>query len=200
VPMRKVNFRRVVVLVVCVLSLGVPASARADITCPSQPMARVFLPWGDPAWYTTLPDGGMETRAGAWRLTEPAAFVEGNEPYYVRAPDDAWSLKMPAGSSATSAPVCIGLGHPTLRFFMRSSGGPTRSLVVFVEFTDLAGFARSGRIATLTSTAGWSPSPPIAIVANALAPLIGQNVRFRFESTDGDWRIDDVYVDPYGKG
>lgn len=199
-PMRKVDFRRVVVLAVCVASLGVPASARADITCPSQPVARVFLPWGDPAWYTEVPDGGMEARAGAWSLAGSAAFVEGNEPFYVRAPDDAWSTKLPAGGSATSAPTCIGLGHPWLRLFTRSRGAPRRPLHVFVEFTDLTGTPRSQRIAMLTPTSAWYPTPPIAIVANALSPLIAQNVRFRFQSVGGDWRIDDVYVDPYGKG
>jgi hypothetical protein len=200
VPTRSVNFRRLIVLAVCVASFGVPASAEANITCPSQPVARVFLPWGDPAWYTTVPDGGMETQAGAWSLGGTAAFLEGNEPYYVRSPGDTWSMRLPEGAAATSAPVCIGLGHPTLRFFMRSSGASMRTLDVFVEFTDVAGAARSGRIATLSSSSSWTPSPPIAIVANLLTPLIGQNVRFRVEATDGDWRIDDVYVDPYGKG
>jgi hypothetical protein len=39
-------------------------------------------------------------------------------------------------------------------------------------------------------------------VANLLGVLGGSHtpVAFRFRADGGDWLIDDVYVDPYGKG
>jgi hypothetical protein len=195
--MRTVERIRAVVLVVCGLALALPAGASAQTGCPAQSTAQVFMPWNDPGWYTSVPDGGMEARSGAWSLAG-ASFASGNEPFFVGSPADSWSLALPSGASATSAPTCISLGHPTLRLFAR--GKPGATLRVAVEFTDLAGTRRTQQIAVLGADGGWGPTPPIAIFANALSVLIPQQVAFRFSADDGKWQIDDVYVDPYGKG
>jgi hypothetical protein len=197
--MRTVQRVRAVVLIVCGLALTLPASAAAQAGCPTQPVAQVFMPWSDPGWYTSVPDGGMELRLGAWSLRGSARFVEGNEPYLVRSSSDAWSLSLPSGASATSAPVCVTLGHPTLRLFARS-GNPRGTLRIAVEFTDLTGARRSQEIAVLAAHGAWAPTPPIAIWANALSLLAPQQVAFRFTADGAGWQIDDVYVDPYGKG
>jgi hypothetical protein len=185
---------------VCLFSFGLPASAHSRSVCPATPAAPVFLPWADPAPYSLIDDGGMEARDGSWQLTGGARFVAGNEPFYVRAPGDAWSLAIPAGGSATSDAVCVGLRHPTLRFFSRTTGGVARRLQVSLDYTDLAGFKRSHPIAVVGLTSSWRPTPPIPIVINAITPLTSTNVRFRFDAAGGDWWVDDVYVDPYGKG
>jgi hypothetical protein len=198
--MRRVDLCRALALVLCGLSLGVPASAPAVAWCPAQPVAQVFLPWSDPAWYTSMPDGGMEMRQGAWSLKGSAKFVEANEPYFVRSEGDAWSLSLSTGDSAVSAPTCIGIGHPALRFFARSSNPSEATLRVAVEFTDPTGIRRSQQIALLTGDTSWAPTPPVLIVANALCLLNTQQVAFRFTAAGGRWWIDDVYVDPYGKG
>jgi len=198
--MRRVDRVWAVALALCGLSLAVPANAAAQAGCPSQPVAQVFMPWGDPAWYASLPDGGMETQQGAWALGGSAKFVDGNEPYFVRSPTDAWSLKLSDGASAVSARTCIGVGHPTLRLFARSGNPTGGTLRIAVEFTDLAGLRRSQQIAVLAADGSWAPTPPIAIFANALSLLIPQQVAFRFTADGGHWRVDDVFVDPYGKG
>jgi hypothetical protein len=56
-------------------------------------------------------------------------------------------------------------------------------------------------IGLLTGSSRWDPTIPVPVVANLL-PLLPDNrtaVAFRFSPQDaaGDWRIDDVYVDPY---
>jgi len=198
--MLKVDLRRAGLIAVCVLLLGAPASARAFETCPAQPVAQAFRQWGDPGWYTLVPDGGMETRAGAWRLSGAAAFVSGNEPFFVRSPGDLWSLRLPAGAAAGSALTCIQLGHPTLRFFVRNAGAETARLQVSVEFVDLAGVRRSLPVAAVTGKSAWAPTPILPIVLNVASPLTAQQVAFRFAPAGGDWQIDDVYLDPYGKG
>jgi hypothetical protein len=198
--MLRVDLRRAVLIAVCVLLVGAPASARPFATCPAQPRAQAFLPWGDPGWYTLVPDGGMETRAGAWRLGGAAAFVSGNESFYVRSRGDQWSLRLPAGASAASALTCIGLGHPTLRLFVRNTGAATGRLQVSAEFVDPAGNRRSLSVALLTGTSDWAPTPILPILVNLGSPLSAQQVAFRFAPTGGDWQIDDVYLDPYGKG
>jgi hypothetical protein len=52
-------------------------------------------------------------------------------------------------------------------------------------------------VATLTSTGAWQPSANIAMLGG-IAPLLTSSVRFRFTplKSGGNWRIDDVYLDP----
>ena len=94
-----------------ILALPGPAHAAG---CPDQPLDRTFRPWLDPAWYTPAPNGGLESGAAGWTLERGAAVVPGNEPFHVGGSDDASSLALPPGGSATTAPVCIGVEHPTI--------------------------------------------------------------------------------------
>jgi hypothetical protein len=161
------------------LLIFLPAAARAD-DCSGQTLNRTFLPWGDPALYTAVPEG--------WSLAGNAAVVDGNEPFL---PGDS-SLSLPAGSSATTAPLCIGLGHPTVRFFARNTGNPLSLLRVsaVVGETELPiGLVPAGR--------EWAPSPALLLVVNLLG---ADSVAFKFAADGGKWSVDDVYVDPYSKG
>ena len=96
--------------------------------------------------------------------------------------------------------MCMTVVHPTLRFLARNADA-TGVLAVEVIFEDLSGQVRSLQIGAVLAGGGWSPTVPMPIVANLLALLPdGQTpVAFRFTAQGGDWRIDDVYVDPYCK-
>jgi hypothetical protein len=173
-------------LLALVLLLVAPALARAD--CASQPLSRTFLPWLDAAWYEAAPDGGLEAGGAGWTLADGAAVVPGNDPYEA----GTSALALPAGASATTAPVCVDLAHPTIRFFARGGSG---ALVVTALFRDVLGGQHELPVGALTAGGDWAPSPVLAIVGN----LLSSQVAFRFVSA-GDWRVDDVYVDPYSKG
>ena len=97
------------------------------------------------------------------------------------------SLSLPAGSSATTGPVCVTVAHPTIRFFARGNGLMTVSVLAGGLELPIGAVAGGG---------SWSPSLPMPVVFNLLGE---QDVRFRFVSA-GALRIDDVYVDPYSKG
>jgi hypothetical protein len=176
----------IVSLLALALLLAAPAAAHAD--CGAQPLARTFLPWLDAAWYEAAPDGGLEAGGASWALTPGAAVVAGNDPYE----PGASALSLPAGASATTPPMCVDLAHPTLRFFARGRGG---ALVVTALFTDALGVPHELPVGALAAGGDWAPSPVMAIVGN----LLSSQVAFRFASA-GDWRIDDVFVDPYSKG
>ena len=170
--------------------------------CDGQSLSRPFLPWLDPAYYVLAPDGGFEQFRTRWTLASGATIVRGNEPFFVRARTDVRSLSLPAGGSATSAQMCVGLGHPTLRFFARNDGSSLGTLRVDVVFRDVLGQLQSVEVARVTGTSTWRPTAPIAFLANVTAPLSANGrtvVAFRFRSlgTGSAWRIDDVYVDPY---
>jgi hypothetical protein len=170
-----------VVALLALLAFAAPAPAAA--ACPEQDLTRPFLPWLDPALYEPAPDGGLEAGADAWTLTGGAAVTDGGRPNG----GGARSLALPAGATATTAPACVTIAHPTIRFFTRGSGLLT--VTVLVDGAELPiGVALGG--------GAWAPSLPLPVVVNLLG---AQQVQFRFASS-GPLRIDDVYVDPYSKG
>ena len=178
---------------------GVLVSSAGD--CDNAASSRVFLPWYDVANYFLAPGGDFESGASGWGLTGGAAVVDGNEPWNVTGGGSS-SLRLPAGSSATSPAICVGIEHPTIRFFEKSSGASLgSSLRVEVLFEDAWGNVHDLTIGRETR-GGWEVTPAYLVIANLLPLLPGEHtaVAFRFtpEGT-GSWQIDDVHVDPYGK-
>jgi hypothetical protein len=186
-----------------VIALAIPAAASAGAQgdnapdCDSQVLGQPFLPWGDVASYTLNPGGSFEKGAPAWTL-DSASIADGNEPYYVGEANDRRSLSLPAGSSAVSAPICVGIEHPDIRFFANASNATGR-LYVDVLFEGPDGNVLSAPIGAVSGSVGWAPTAPFPIVANLLPLLPGSHtaVAFRFRACGGAFRIDDLYVDPY---
>jgi hypothetical protein len=164
--------------------------------CPNQSLSHPFLRWLDPASYVLLQNGSLEKAAG-WSLSGGARLVAGNEPFYVDSARDRTSLSLPAGSSATSPPMCITLLHPTLRFFALNSGAPASALQVDAV-VKLAGIRLSLPVGVVLAGSSWQPTLPLPFLANLLAP-VSSTVSFRFAplGASSGWRIDDVYLDPY---
>ena len=79
-----------------------------------------------------------------------------------------------------------------MRFFARGSG----ALQVDVVYTDGEGVEQALPIGTVEGDTDWAPSGALPITVNTYE----MTVAFRFTALDGDWTIDDVYVDPYKKG
>ena len=177
----------------------------AATNCEEQSLSQPFVPWLDPADYTPLGGGSFETGAAGWTRSGGAAVADGNEPYHVAGPGTS-SLALPAGAVATSPVICVGVEHPTIRFFAnRTNGGllGLGSLRVDVLFENNLGVVSSLPIGTVGSTAGvWQPTLPMTVVANLLPLLPGDHtpVAFRFTAqAGGAFSIDDIQVDPYGR-
>jgi hypothetical protein len=191
---------------VLALAIAAPTTARAtaDVPadCAAQEADQTFLPWLDPAWYVPAPDGGLERGAAGWTLEGGAALQDANEPYHVGGADDARTLALPPGASASTAPMCLTLQHPTIRFFARNTGAPTSTLKVSVVYRGITGHWQSLAIGVVTAGPAWAPTLALPVTVNLLALLGDQQAAFRFAPVDdgGEWSIDDVYIDPYGKG
>lgn len=193
--------------VICLASLAFAApAANAGVlvssatSCDEQTYEQPFLPWADVANYVLAPNGTFESGADGWTLSGGASVVSGNESFYVHAPDESSSLSLPAGSSATSGAMCVGIEHPTLRIFARKAGSLTSTLKTEVLFEDASGNAHALTIGVLSASSSWQPSIVMPIVANLLPLLPDERtaVAFRFTVQGaGAWRVDDVYVDPY---
>ena len=168
------------------------AAPQARAACPDQPLDRTFLPWLDPAFYQAAPDSGFEA-GGAWSLAGGAAITDGNQPYL----PGSKSLQLPAGSSATTAPICVTVAHPTIRFFARNTGSSLAPLTVVVKFKTLLGLPVELPVGVVVGGSEWQPTLPLPLVGN----LLSDEVRFTFSAAPGsEWQVDDVYVDPYSKG
>jgi hypothetical protein len=201
--------RRLAAILLTAAAAVVPASsAQAGVlvesatSCSSETLSQPFARWLDPARYTLVPGGAFEAGQPAWSVAGGASVVSGNETYFVHGAADSRSLRLPAGASATSPAMCVGLGEPTLRFFGKlSGGGLLSSLRVEALVEDQLGLVKSVPLIVLGGGgASWSPTLPSLVVANLLPLLPGATtpVAFRFTPVGaGTWSVDDVYVDPW---
>jgi hypothetical protein len=185
-----------------------PASAGVLVetaqSCDAQSLSQPFARFGDFASYTPVPGGSFEDGSDAWALTGGGKVVSGNESFNVHSAADSRSLYLPAGATATSPAMCVGLTEPTLRWFQKSSGsllGLTSAMTVEVLFEDSLGQTVALPIGAGILSTKWQPSLP-AVITASLLPLLPDEktaVAFRFRAVTGSWNVDDAYVDPYGR-
>jgi hypothetical protein len=204
-----VGFARIykIALLVVVLAALAATPAQAGLlvktatNCSTQTLSNPFSRFGDNAAYTPVPGGSFETGDAAWTMTGGAKLIAGNETYKVRSSTDSRSLYLPAGATATSPSMCVGLEHPTIRWFNKQSSllNLTGAMTVEVLFEDSLGQVLSLPIGAGLLGSSWQPSLPGVVTANLLPLLPGQKtaVAFRYRSVLGNWTVDDVYVDPY---
>lgn len=176
------------------------ASQAASAGCPEVPTLNAFAPWGDFGDYFMAPGGDIEDDAATWNLSGGAVAVEGNEPF-IGGPGDHRSLRLPAGGSATTAQMCVGVEHRSMRFFARgASSGAIRVEAVYDKRTDKE---QSVQLATLATGDEWAPTRSVPMVVNDIAAGYGNAlpVALRFSAVgSGSWQIDGVHVDPYRTG
>jgi hypothetical protein len=166
-------------------------------SCDSQPLSTPFVPWLDYASYTPLSGGNFESSAAGWSLSGGAGVGGGS------VGSGQSSLTIPSGGSAVSPTICVGIEHPTVRFFAkRNSGGllGVTTLRVDVLFENNLGLVSSLPIGVVVPTSSWQPTLPMTVLVSLLPLLPGEYtpVKFRFTPLlGGNWSVDDVWVDPY---
>jgi hypothetical protein len=114
----------------------------------------------------------------------------------------ARSLALAAGTSAAAPTLCVGAEHPTFRFFARSTGAATGTLVTTIAYrTSLGATVTLPAGTLLAATYGaWRPTEPqLASVAIPVLPGDHTPVTIGFTAggTGSSWVVDDVYLDPY---
>ncbi len=168
---------------------------------PSHP----FLRFLDPLPYTLVPDGGFENGAAGWSLSGGARVVSGNDPFSLSGAGSR-VLSLPAGSSATSPPMCVGVVLPVVRF-VASGGSLLTYLQVEAVYEDASGRERSIVLlpGALPTGSKWAPTLPLLQLGGLLNALtlngLTTEMSFRFTPRGlfggGNWKIDSVYVDPW---
>jgi hypothetical protein len=189
--------------IVAACAFAAPAHAGVLTTsatsCDDSALSQPFKRWNDNNYYKTV--GTFENGSDGWTLAGGAKVVSGNETAYVHGAKDSHSLLLPAGSTATTPPVCVGLDEPTLRFFTRKNSGLLSTMAVTVQVQTSLGVWVTLPIGTDLG-GGWHPSLPMLVVANLLPLLPPDRTAVKFSFTPllaGSWQVDDVYVDPLAR-
>jgi hypothetical protein len=172
--------------------------------CAPQPtLATSFSTWGDLNLYTPVPNAGLENGATGWTLTGAASVLPGNEPWNIGGASHRYSLDLPAGSSAITAPLCIDETYPHFRLFARNAGSLASALKIEVLYFDVKGtIVATKPYDYKTTSALWQPTGMVGInVFTSTTTVATAPIAFRFTPTtrDGHFQIDDVYVDPWAR-
>jgi hypothetical protein len=177
-----------------------PGKLLASADCGFDAPTLVFEAWGDDASYSLAPQGDLASSDG-WTLSKTATVVSGADPYS----GAARSLQLGKGAEAATPAICVNLENPTIRFFIRDSGGNGKSnLKVSVLYEDLGGKVKHLTIAKLKAGTEWQPSTILPFYFNMLA-LASPNgvtaVAFEFKAEglqkEETLSISSLYVDPF---
>jgi hypothetical protein len=190
---------------------AVTATANAGVLVASAPncdngaVSQPFAQWGDDNNYFLAPGGNFEGSLDGWGLGS-ADVVADQEPWRVHGDGGSKALRIDAGRSVTTPTMCVGLEHPTMRFFAHRAGGGllagTSQLVVTARTETSLGLVVDvpvGTITTLTNGTKWNKTMQQVVLTSLLPLLPGEHtpIQFRFTAVGtADWVIDDVYVDP----
>jgi hypothetical protein len=176
------------------------------VPCSERYIEHPFAAWDDNADYFLIREGDLGSDAHYdWNLGTSELVAE-NNPNSLHGVETS-ALALDEGDSAESPMFCVTVDDPTARFFVKNTGAETGTLSLDAIYLDENYDQHTYHLGTLTSAdAGneWTPSP----VLDLAAPLVelldeGQTpVTFRFtaEGEGSSWLVDDIYVDPYGKG
>jgi hypothetical protein len=211
---RRARIALLTIFAATALLAAIPGAANAGVLVASAPNcdngsnSQPFAQWGDDNEYFMVPGGNFEGGLGGWDLNGASA-VPDQEPWQVADESDSSALKIPAGRSVVSPTMCVGIEHPSMRFFAHRSGGgllgAAGTLLVTARVETSLGLVVEvpvGTITTLTNNAGWNRTPVQLVLASLLPLLPGEHtpIQFRFTAVGtASWVIDDVYVDPHSR-
>jgi hypothetical protein len=198
-----------------VLFAVTPGAANAGALVASVPVCdngatqQAFSGFGDGSQYFLVPGGDFESGAAGWSA-DGSSVVADQEPWKVHGDAGANALSIPSANTVVSPTVCVGIEHPTMRFFAHRSGGGllagASQLVVTARVeTSLGSIVEVpvGTVGSLSNGTKWNATPT-QIVLPSLLPLIPGShtpIQFRFTSVGtATWVIDDVFVDPHCRG
>jgi hypothetical protein len=188
-------------------SVQLAAAYASHTLCNEIVIENPFTAWGDDADYFLIKGGDLSSDAVGYGWDLGAGELAAQNNSYSTHTFEPSSLSLSQGDSATSSTVCVTPDLPTMRFFVRNTGAATGTLSVDAIYEDQNFEQHTYHLGTLTSSGAgdaWTPSPILELAAPLVAVLDDGTAPVTFKFTaEGDgsaWLVDDVYVDPYGKG
>ena len=195
---------RIALLAIGGLMAVLPTTAHAAVadlaTCSTPALFSPLRSFGDWRSYFVAPGGDFEH--SGWTLTGGATLTSGSGPLGLGAART--SLRLPPGASATSPRFCVDLDYPTLRYFSSKRVAQTSSNLRVGIIYPAIGESNAAAQTVATGTSAWSLSNDVKL-RPALVDRFGgwrlMQVRFSADrALTGDWRVDDVLVDPRMRG
>jgi hypothetical protein len=176
--------------------VAVEQTAATTQTCQDPTLVQPFTTFGDVRDYVLAPFGDFEhATLDGWTLeggAGPVADEDGNG-----------ALGLPAGSTATSPAMCIDLNYPTVRFFVRNMLDDDADLKVQVMYVDHEKAYKPHDVKKLKAGRGYGLTKDIKIDPQRGGKEAGwRRIAFRFVAAKdkGDFRVDQLYVDPRLRG
>jgi hypothetical protein len=160
---------------------------------------QAFLDWGDDDFYVLAGGGDFESEISDWKLKDGAQVVEGGNA--LRPQSSGHALKLPDGSSAVTAPICVTRDNPVARMFSKTASGIglLRVQVIYLDHETGEEIMRMP-LMTLNRERTWDATQRMPLVEQLfdLDPATGRGyIQLRFAPLLGsDWKIDDVLIDP----
>jgi hypothetical protein len=179
---------------------GLPAAAHA--ACAATTTKKAFQRFGDTRDYSLLSGANFESATTGWSLTK-ASVASGNESFKVGSSTDAKSLSVQPTGLVVSPSFCVGIEHPTFRFFARQTGGSWAQLNVKLRWKESNGKVNETTVGSLSGSSygSWQPTPSLSLASTLPLWQSGQTVSAQIvldpEDYGGSWAVDDIYIDPY---
>ena len=170
----------------------------AAAECGFGASSQTFLPWGDDADYSLIPQGDLADTS-RWSLKNVSVSDE-DDPFT----PGTGSLLFDKGGEAVTPVMCVNVEHPTMRLFLADHGGNGKAhLEVKVLYEDLDGHAKDLTVARLKVDDRWQPSVSVPIGVNRLSVASASGwtpVAFEFKvhglQKGETFVLGGVYVDP----
>jgi hypothetical protein len=177
-------------------------TAESAATCDRASFTQPLKPYGDSRWYVLAPSGSFTgASAAGWQFRGDASL----------AADAArgTSLTLRPGASAISPGMCVDLDYPHFRFankFVARDPSKGKILVEVVypqlrspEWTEVIDF--DGKQGQLAGTGSWRLSQDVQLKPDFAGDVWGARyVALRFTALQtgyaGEWRVDDIWIDP----
>jgi hypothetical protein len=188
---------------VAIIALAAPAGATASVRwkppkdqahkCDIPASTTVFAAFGDFNAYFLAPGGSFEDGL-TWTALGRAEMAPVNDPFALGTEAFGRSLRLRPGAIVITPKLCVTADLPHLRFVAKAFGSGQLDVEVRVyglrnEIVD----SSSGGISP-SDHRQWAPSRFVDLKTQDLQQKVGYiDVVFR---SQGDWLIDDVYIDP----
>jgi hypothetical protein len=156
--------------------------------CPVQATTQAFAQWGDTNEYFLAPGGSFETLS--WTKFGNVALSTQDDPFAIA--DGTYSVHLSENETVRSLPFCVDHTMPHMRFMARGRD----QLDVEVRVTYRGSTDSSSGSVSSSAHRDWAPSRFIALKTDALPAGESATATVAFRS-NGDWRVDNVFVDPY---
>ena len=176
-------------------------TSESSYTCNRPAFTQPLRSFGDLRYYALAPSGSFTGAVSGWQLRNGAKLATDT----VR----GTSLALPPGASAISPGMCVDLDYPHFRFFNKfvakdPAGGKILIEVTYPslpgpEWTEVKEF--DGKQGSSAGAGSWRLSPDVDLKPDFGGSVPGARyVALRFTALrtgySGEWRVDDIWVDP----